>query len=153
VPEASSELRETRGDVLALPGLIAVCLAAVVIRQFIPPPPSAVTLGICAAAAVLDIVLARYLLRTGRATFAVTPSDITFTPRPGTRDKPPSPQVIRRVSGSALSFRLQSSGIVGGQSQYRLKLHDDATGEEVAATMFGRRKVRRACESQGWHFS
>jgi hypothetical protein len=139
--------------VLAFPGFIAVVLAAIVVRQLFGHPPSAVIIAICAVLAVLDVVFARYLLRTGRATFAVTPSDITFTPRPGTRNKPPSAQVIRRVGGSALSFRLQSGGMVGGQVQYRLKLRDDATGEEVAATPFGRRKVRRACESQGWRFS
>lgn len=148
-----TELRETRADVLAFPGLIAVVLIAVVIRQLFGRPPNALVFGVCAVLAVLDVALAWYLLRTGRATFAVTPDDITFTPRPGTRAKPATPQVIRRTADSALSFRLQSNGFIGGQAQYRLKLRDNATAQEVAATPFGRRKVRRACESQGWRFS
>jgi hypothetical protein len=148
-----TELRETRADVLAFPGFIAVVLLAIVVRQLFAHPPSAIVFGVCAALAVLDIVFAWYLLRTGRATFAVTPDDITFTPRRGTGASGPQPQIIQRTAGSTLRFRLQESGIVGGQVQYRLKLHDDASGEEVGATSFGRRKVRRACESQGWPFT
>lgn len=148
-----TELRETRADVLAFPGFIAVVLLAIVVRQLFVHPPSAIVFGVCAVLAILDIVFARYLLRAGRATFAVTPDDITFTPRPGTGASHPPPQVIRRTAGSTLRFRLQQIGIVGGQVQYLLKLHDDATGEEVGPTAFGRRKVRRACESQGWPFT
>jgi hypothetical protein len=36
---------------------------------------------------------------------------------------------------------------------YVLKLHDNATGKDVYAGAFGRRKVQQACESQGWSFS
>jgi len=106
-------------------------------------------------AALLDVAFAWYMLRVGGAIFTVTPTDITFTgrPIPHTKGKRPPPQVIRRTGGSTLSFRVQDKGIAGDQSQSLLKLRDDATGQEVAATAFGRRKVRRACESQGWPFS
>lgn len=146
-------LRETRADVLALPGFLAVVVLAAVIRVLLARQPSPAALGVCAVLAVLDAVLAWYVLRTGRAAFAVTADQITFTPRPGTGTRRPPPQAIRRVPGSALSFRLQDGGIIGGQQTFRLRLHDDATGQEVAATSFGRARVRRACESQGWHFS
>lgn len=148
-----AELRESKADVLALPGLIVVVLIAIVARQFFAHPPNAVVFVVCAVVAVLDVALSWYVLRTGRATFTVTADDITFTPRPGTGAKPPAPQVIRRTADSTLTFRLQSNGFIGGQAQYRLKLRDNATQQEVAATPFGRRKVRRACESQGWRFS
>ena len=47
-----------------------------------------------------------------------------------------------------------ANGLVGsGYTGYVLKLRDNATGEEVHAGAFGRRKVRQACESQGWSFS
>jgi hypothetical protein len=36
---------------------------------------------------------------------------------------------------------------------YVLKLRDNATGKEVYAGAFGRRKVQQACQSQGWSFS
>lgn len=147
-----TELRETRADVLAFPGFIVVVLLAIVIRQLFVHPPNAIIFAVCAVLAVLDIPFGWWLLRTGRATFAVTAGDITFTPRQGTGAKRLPPQVIRRAAGSTLSFRTQSAGFVGGQPMYRLKLRDDATGEEVAATSFGRREVRRACESQGWPF-
>jgi hypothetical protein len=103
----------------------------------------------------LDVAFAWYMLRVGGAIFTVTPTDITFTgrPIPHTKGKRPPPQVIRRTGGSTLSFRVQDKGIAGDQSQSLLKLRDDATGQEVAATAFGRGKVRRACESQGWPFS
>ena len=132
---------------------IALGLIAVVVRQLFVHPPSAVVFGVCAVGAALDVALARYLLHVGGATFVVTPSDITFTPRQIARGKRPPPQVIRRTGGSTLSFRAQDNGTIGGQAQSVLKLRDDATGEEVAATVFGRRKVRRACESKGWPFS
>jgi hypothetical protein len=148
-----TELRETRADVLAFPGLIAVVLLAIVVRQLFAHPPNAIIFGVCAGLAVLDVFFARYLLRTGRATFAVTPGDIIFTPRQGKDHEGAHPQVIRRTASSTLSFRLQSNGFVGTQMVYRLELRDDATGSEVSAVPFGRGKVRRACESQGWPFS
>jgi hypothetical protein len=47
-----------------------------------------------------------------------------------------------------------ANGPVGLQyTGYVLKLRDNATGEEVYAGAFGRRKVQQACESQGWSFS
>jgi hypothetical protein len=148
-----TELRETRADMLAFPGLIAIVLLAIVVRQFFAHPPNVIIFGVCAGAAVLDVVFARFLLRTGRATFAVTPGDIIFTPRQGKDHEGALPQVIRRTASSTLSFRLQSNGFVGNQMVYRLKLRDDATGAEISAVTFGRRKVRRACQSQGWPFS
>lgn len=153
VAEGTTVLRETRADVLALPGFLAVVVLAAIVRVLLTHRPSPAALGVCAVLAVLDAVLAWYMLRTGRAAFAVTADQITFTPRPGTGATPPPPQVIRRASGSALSFRLQDGGIIGGQQAFRLRLRDDATGQEVAATPFGRARVRRACQSQGWHFS
>jgi hypothetical protein len=146
-------LRETRADVLAFPGFLAVVVIAALIRAFFAHPRSPAALSVCAVILALDVVLAWYVQRTGRASFAVTPDDITFTPRPGTGATPPPPQVLRRTAGSTLSFRMQDNGIIGGQQVFRLKLRDDATGEEIAATTFGRVKVRRACQSQGWPFS
>jgi hypothetical protein len=59
-----------------------------------------------------------------------------------------------RPAGSTLSFRVGANGPVGLQyTGYVLKLRDNATGEEVYAGAFGRRKVQQACESQGWSFS
>ena len=152
VPERT-ELRETSGGVLALPGLIAVALLAVVIRQLFAHPPNAVVFGVCAFLAVLDVIFGWFLFRSGIATFAVTPDAITFTPRQGRGTKRLPPRVIRRTASSTLSFRLQRNGMIGDQIQFQLKLRDNATREEIPATLFGRRKVRRACESQGWRFS
>jgi hypothetical protein len=142
-----ARLREIRTGVLATPAfgpvvLIALVLIAVVVRQLFVHPPSDIVFGVCAVGALLDAALAWYLLRVGGAIFTVTPTDITFTARPipGAQGRRPPPQVIRRTGGSTLSFRVQDKG-------------DDVTGQEVAATVFGRGKVRRACESQGWPFS
>jgi hypothetical protein len=146
-------LRETRADVLAFPGFLAVVILAAIVRVLFTPSPGLVIIIVCAGLLILDAFLARYLLRTGQAAFAVTRDDITFTPRPGTGAKKPPPQVIRRTASSTLSFRLQDNGFIGAQAVYRLRLRDDATGDEVSATSFGRIKVRRACESQGWPFS
>jgi hypothetical protein len=53
-----------------------------------------------------------------------------------------------------LSFRMAANGPVGSEyTGYALKLRDNATGKEVYAGAFGRRKVQQACESQGWPFS
>jgi hypothetical protein len=143
-----TELRETRGDVLALPILIFVVLLAVAVRQFFGAPPSAIVLGVCAGLAVLDAVLARFLLRGGRAKLLVTADEITFTPR----QRGAKPQTLRRAPGSTLSFHLQSNGFVGDQIQYLLKLRDDSTGAEMLPGPFGRRRIRAACEAQGWTF-
>jgi hypothetical protein len=149
-------LREIRTDVFASPAfgpvvLIAVVLIAVVVRQLFVHPPSAIVFGVCAVVALLDVGFAWYLLRVGGAIFTVTPTEITFTARPipHAHGRRPPPQVIRRAGGSTLSFQVQDQGI---EARSLLKLRDDATGQEVAATVFGRRKVRRACESQGWPF-
>ena len=53
-----------------------------------------------------------------------------------------------------LNFRMAGNGSVGSEcTGYALKLRDNATGKEVYARAFGRRKVQQACESQGWPFS
>jgi hypothetical protein len=88
------------------------------------------------------------------STLVVTADDITFTRRHRRGQGPPSQQAIRRAAGSTLSFRMAANGLVGsGYTGYVLKLRDDATGKEVYAGAFGRRKVQQACESQGWSFS
>lgn len=149
VAPGRTEIVQSSADVLGLPILGGVVLVAIVVRQVFPPGPDAVVMWVCAGVAVLDVWLALYLLRRERATFVVTAQDITFSRGPSGR----STHVIERLPDSKLRFRLQSNGFVGSQPQYLLKLRDDATGSEVPATTFGRRKVRQACESQGWTFS
>jgi hypothetical protein len=62
--------------------------------------------------------------------------------------------VIQRVDGSTLSFRVAANGPVGSKNTgYILKLRDNATGHEVFAGAFGRKKVQEACEAQGWSFN
>lgn len=146
-------LRETRADILALPGILAVFLLAAILRVAFASSPSVSAIVVCAVLVGLDALLAWYVLRTGAATFVVTADDITFTPRPGTGRTRPPPQVIRRSPGGTLSFHLKDGGNVAGQQAFYLHLRGNATGQEISATTFGRRKVRRACESQGWHFS
>jgi len=152
VPRGQTELRQSAANLLSLPILIAVALLAVIVRQLFVHPPSATVLGVCAVAAVLDIVLAVYLMRNMGSTLVVTAEDITFTRH---RRRGPAPQqVIRRAADSALSFRVGANGPVGSEyTGYALKLRDNATGQEVYAGAFGRGKVRQACESQGWSFS
>ena len=78
----------------------------------------------------------------------------TFTRRHRRGKGPPPQQVIQRAVGSMLSFRMAANGPVGSEYPgYVLKLRDNATGKEVYAGAFGRRKVQQACESQGWSFS
>jgi len=150
--EGQVELRQSATNMLALPILIAVCVLAVVVRELFGSPPSAIVLGVCAAAAVLDIVLAVYLLRNLGSTLVVTADDITFARHP--RRGPAPQQVIQRAAGSTLSFRVATNGPIGSQyTSGALKLRDNATGREVYAGAFGRRKVQQACESQGWSFS
>ena len=147
------ELRQSAANVLQLPILIAVALLAVVIRQLFVHRPSATVLGVCAAAAALDIVLAMYFLRIIGSTLVVTADDITFTRRQRGKG-PASQQVIQRTADSTLSFRVAANGPIGSDhTGYVLKLRDNATGKEVYAGAFGRRKVQQACESQGWSFS
>jgi hypothetical protein len=146
-------LRESRADVLAFPGLLGVLLIVGAVRVLTARHPQVAAIVVCAVLVIVDIVAAWFMLSTGRAKFVVTAQDITFTPRQGRDHRGAQPQVIQRTAGSTLSFRLQSGGIIGGQPVYRLKLRDDATGHEVSAVPFGRVRVRRACESQGWPFS
>jgi hypothetical protein len=148
------ELRQSTANVLQLPILIAVVLLAVFIRQLFVHPPSTIILGVCAGLAVLDIILAAYLLRNFGSALVVTADDITFTRGQRQSKGAPRQQVIQRAAGSVLSFRMAANGPVGSQyTGYALKLRDNATGQEVYAGAFGRRKVQQACESQGWSFS
>jgi len=62
VARGQVELRQSAANLLGLPILIAVCLLAVIIRQLFVHPPSGIVLGVCAAAAALDVVLAVYLM-------------------------------------------------------------------------------------------
>jgi hypothetical protein len=137
---------------MQLPIFIAVVLLAVVVR--VEGSQSTVVYVVCAGAAVLDVVLASYLLRNNRARLVVTTDDITFTRRQGSNDKAAAPQqIIHRVDGSTLSFRVAANGPVGSKyTGYVLRLRDKATGKEVYAGAFSRRKVQQACESQGWSF-
>lgn len=148
------ELRQSTANLLQLPVLFAVCLLAVAIRQLFVHPPSMIIFGVCVALAVLDVVLAVYLLRNMGSTLAVTANDITFTRQRKRVSGPPPQQVIHRAAGSTLSFRMAGNGPAGSDyTGYALKLRDNATGNEVYAGAFGRRKVKQACESQGWSFS
>jgi hypothetical protein len=148
------ELRQSAANALQLPLLVAVCLVAVFIRQLFVHPPSTIILGVCGGCAALDIVLAGYLLRNFKSALVVTADDITFTSGQRRGKGPPRQQVIQRAAGSVLSFRMAANGPVGSQyTGYALKLRDNATGKEVFAGAFGRRKVQRACESQGWSFA
>ncbi|HVT22365.1 MAG TPA: hypothetical protein VHE57_13365 [Mycobacteriales bacterium] len=141
-------LRQKTSNILALPILIAVCLVAVVIRQFFPSP-SPIVLAVCGGFAVLDVLLSVYLLRNIGSTLVVTPDEITFT-----KKRPAPPAVIRRTPQSSLTFRAAANGPVGSQvTGYASMLHDTATGSEVYAGAFGRARVVQACESQGWTFS
>jgi len=154
VSQGRAELRQSAANLLQLPILIAAAVLAMVIRQLFVHPPSAIIFGVCAGLAALDIVLAVYLLRTMGSTLVVTADEITVTRRPGRGKGPPRQQVIRRAAGSMLSFRMAGNGPIGSQyTGYVLKLRDNATGQEVYAGAFGRRKVQRACQSQGWSFS
>ena len=148
------ELRQSAANLLQFPVLIAVVVLAMAIRQLFAHSPSTIILGICAALAALDIVLAVYLLRNMESTLAVTADAITFTRRRARGKGPPPQQVIQRAAGSTLSFRMAANGPAGSQyTGYALKLRDNATGKEVYAGAFGRRKVQQACQSQGWSFS
>jgi hypothetical protein len=153
VSPGRAELRQSTANVLQGPVLLAVVLLAVFLRVLFAPQPSTVILGVCAGLAALDAVLAAYSLSSIGSTLVVTAEDITFTRR-HRRGKVAPQQVIQRAAGSVLSFRMAANGPVGSDhTGYVLKLRDNATGKEVYAGVFGRRKVRQACESQGWSFS
>ena len=109
---------------------------------------STVVYVICAVGALLDVFLTRYLLRN-RAKLVVTNDDISFTKGHAAAPQ----QVIQRVDGSTLTFRVAANGPVGSEhTGYVLKLRDEATGREVYAGAFGRGKVQQACQSLGWSF-
>ncbi|HUA41736.1 MAG TPA: hypothetical protein VMA32_09225 [Streptosporangiaceae bacterium] len=154
VSQGRVELRQSTANMLQLPILFAVALVAVIIRQLFAHPPSAIVLGVSGVVMALDIVLAVYFLRNMGSTLVVTADDITFTRRLRPGKGSPPPQVIQRAAGTVLSFRMAANGPTGYEGTgYALKLRDNATGKEVFAGAFGRRKVQRACESQGWSFS
>ena len=150
-----AEIEQSPQDMLGLPVLVAIVLVAIVVRQLFPPGPDLIVMIVCGVVALLDVWLTFYLLRQGHVSFVVTSDDITFTrwlsPRKGGGKG--KEFVIHRTPDSKLRFRLQSNGMIGGQIQYLLKLRDEATGTEIPATSFGKRKVRQACESQGWTFA
>jgi hypothetical protein len=146
--DARVELHQSKSNVLALPILIAVCLVAVVIRQFFPSP-SPTVLIVCGVGAVLDGLLSAYLLRNIGSTLVVTSDQISFI-----KKNPAPPQVITRTPDSVLTFRMSANGPVGSKyTGYALKLRDTATGNEVYAGAFGQGRVRAACTSRGWTFS
>jgi hypothetical protein len=154
ISRGRAELRQPAANLLQGPVLLAVVLLAAVIRELFVHPPSTIILGVCAGLAALDIVLAVYSLSKIPSTLVVTADDITFTRRHRRGKGPPPQQVIQRAADSMLSFRMAANGPVGSEyTGYALKLRDNATGKEVYAGAFGRRKVQRACESQGWSFS
>jgi hypothetical protein len=146
------ELRQTTSNQLGLPLLIGAALVAIVVSQFAHGDASPTVLGVCAGAAVLDVLLALYLMRNLRSDLVVTRDDITFTRRQGKR--PPSRFVISRTDHSTLTFRASRNGPMGSKyTGYTLKLRDTATGDEVIVGAFGRKRVQQACESLGWSFA
>lgn len=154
ISQGRVELRQSTANVLLGPILIAVVLLAIVIRLLFVHQPSTIVLGVCAGLAVLDIVFAVYCLRNIGSTLVVTADDITFTKRRREGKESPPQQVIQRAAGSMLSFRMAANGMRGSEyTGYALKLRDNATGKDVYAGAFGRRKVQQACESRGWSFS
>lgn len=144
-------LTQSPQDVIALPIFLGVVLAAVIIRQFAPPPANVIVVSVTGALLVLDVAFAVYLKRSGAAMLVVTPDDITFT-----REKKSAnfePATLHRTPQTTLAFRLQSNGFIGNQINYSLKLRDTSTGSEMNVKTFGKRPVRRACEAQGWPFA
>lgn len=145
---ASVELRQSAVNALQLPILIAVCLLAVVISEVAHGHPSATVLAVCGVATALTALLTWWLLRRDRAALLVTTDAITFT-----RGRNVA-LTISRVPDSKLTFRMARNGPLGSEhTAYILKLRDEATGKEVFAGAFGRTRVQKACESQGWTFS
>ena len=152
VANGRTELRQNRANMLAFPGLLMVVLLAVCVSNLFAHPSNPVVFGVCGALGVLDIFFGWFLLRAGSVTFAVTPQSITFTAAQGKGTRKLTPRVIGRTEGGTLSFRLASGGNLA-DDQATLKLHDDATGNEVPVLPFGRHQIKQACESQGWRFS
>ncbi|HEX3824832.1 MAG TPA: hypothetical protein VHV79_10250 [Mycobacteriales bacterium] len=146
-------LQQSKGNLLGLPILIAVCVLAVVLREAFAKHPSWVTIGVCVAAAVLDVVLTLYLLRNLSATLVVTSEEITFARRKVGGFNKFTPQYIHRAPDSKLTFRSARNGPFGADfTGYTLVLRDDATGQEVGVGSFGRPAVQDACEAEGWSF-
>lgn len=151
VTPGRTEITQSPQDMLGLPLLIAIVLVAVVARQFLPPPANPVVVIVCGVIAVFDGAFVLWVLRQKTPNLVVTPDQITFTRQQGTPKE--KSFTITHSPESKLRFRLVSNGFIGGQMQMVLKLRDEATGTEVPASSFGKRKVRQACESQGWTFS
>ena len=147
------ELRQSTSNLLALPIFIAIVLLVLIIRLLMPPGGSTVIIVVAAVLLVPDIFFALYLLRDYGSTLVVTADDITVTRRSDVK-RPTRPRVIHRTDGSKLSFRTARNGPRGADyTAAMLMLRDNATGDEVYAGAFGRRKVQQACESHGWSFS
>ncbi|HEY3528879.1 MAG TPA: hypothetical protein VGK78_06995 [Nocardioides sp.] len=124
VTPGRTEIEQSSADVLGLPILGGIVLVAIVVS--LSRSESGRHVGLCRGA-VLDVWLAFHLLQRDRATFVVTADDIAFSRGPDSR----STHVIQRTPDSKLSFRLQSNGFVGGQSQFLLNLRDDATSSDA----------------------
>jgi hypothetical protein len=150
--QGRTTLSQSRRDILVGPAFVLVCVLAVVIREFIPPPASPVALAICGGVVLLDIFFAGYVQRNGLATMIVTHDLITLERAGNTLNNTPV-RTMQHAPNSALTFKTVSNGFIGGQFSYMLKLRDTATGTEMPVNAFGRRPVRQACESQGWKFS
>jgi hypothetical protein len=152
-PPGQVVLQQSDSNALGLPILIAIVVAALVISDVLRGPTPAL-LVICGVAAVLDAWFVRYVLRNMKAKLLVTRDEITFSRVVTSPAKRPAPQqVIKRTTGSTLTFRTGRNGPMGSQyTGYVLKLRDTATGDEVYAGAFGRSAVQKACEAQGWRF-
>jgi hypothetical protein len=145
------ELRQSVSNLLSGPIFIAIVDVVVVVSQFFHNGPGATLLAVCGAILVLDAVMTAYMLHNMGSTLVVTADSITFTRRQGHSS---NQSVITRTPQSTLSFRTARNGPMGSQyTGYILKLRDNASGDEVFAGAFGRRRVQQACESQGWTFS
>lgn len=141
-------LRQTRSNILGLPIFFGIVLLAIVIRQFFPSPDP-IVLVVCGGLAGLDVLVGWYLLRHIGSTLVVALDTITFVKK----ERAPT-SVIRRSGGGTLSFQTVATGPAGSKyTSYILKLHDDATGEEIPIDAFGRHRVEEACEALGWTFS
>jgi hypothetical protein len=148
-----TRLEQSAANALQFPIFLGVVLVAVFVRQFIGAPPNPVVLAVCGVAVLLVVVFGLYAVRNAGA-MIVTPDRITFTRHRAEVGTDRGRQVIERAAGSTLTFRVARNGPMGSKyTGYILKLRDTATGAEVFAGAFGRRKVQQACESHGWRFT
>jgi hypothetical protein len=146
-------LRQSKGNLLGLPILIAICDIAVILREAFAKHPSTVVIAVCVVVAALTVVLTVYFLRNLSATLVVTYDEITFSRRRVGGFNKFTPAQIHRATDSKLIFRSARNGPFGADfTGYTFVLHDDATGQEVGVGSFGRREVQDACEAEGWSF-